>query len=55
MKHHLITPCIFVAAIALYAIGLTVGATALFIVGGALELWVWGRVMRKPKPSAGRT
>ena len=55
MKHHLLTLLILVLAVALYAVGMVAGASALLFLGAALELWFWVRVMRRAKPSVGGT
>ena len=54
MKQHLFTLLVLAAAVALYAIGMGTGAAALLLVGGALELWFWVRVMRRARSSAVR-
>ncbi len=46
MKHHLLTMLILLAALALYAIGMNGGGSALLAAGAALELWFWVRAMR---------
>ena len=52
MKHRLLTLFILVGAVALYALGMSQGASALLFIGGGLELWFWVRVMRKARSSA---
>ena len=47
MKYHLLTATILVAALALYAVGMTKGGFAVFLVGVALELWFWVRIIRR--------
>jgi hypothetical protein len=44
MKRHLFTLTLLLAAIALYAYGLVVGATLLLLVGVFTEVWFWLRV-----------
>jgi hypothetical protein len=46
MKYHLLTVAILLFALALYAMGMNGGGSLLFLVGAALELWFWVRVMR---------
>lgn len=47
MKHRLITIGIFVAAIALYGAGMTVGSMLFFAAGIVCELWFWSRIFRR--------
>jgi hypothetical protein len=52
MKHHLLTMLILLAAIALYAIGMGGGGSALLVAGAILELWFWVRAMRGSRRAA---
>jgi hypothetical protein len=52
MKHHLLTMLILLAAIALYAIGMGGGGSALLAAGAVLDLWFWVRAMRGRRRAA---
>lgn len=60
MKYHLLTAAILLAALGLYALGMTSGGLVAFLMGAALELWFWVRVIKRsrlagrPLPSAER-
>lgn len=45
MKRHLITAVILLAAVAMYALGMSGGGLALLLAGGAFELWFWVRAL----------
>ena len=47
MKRHFLTTAILIAALALYAAGMTIGGSALFLMGAACELWFWFRMLRR--------
>lgn len=49
MKRHLFTVAIFVAALALYSIGMVSGAMLFFAAGAIGELWFWARVLGRRK------
>jgi hypothetical protein len=51
MKYHLLTVAILLAALALYAIGMS-GGGSLLLVGAAFELWFWVRALRGTKRAA---
>ena len=51
MKHHLITAAILLAAVALYAVGLTGGTVLAFVAGASFELWFWVRMFRRGAPT----
>ncbi len=47
MQHHLVTLAWLVAALTCYALGLGLGATALFAAGIVFEIAFWTRLMRR--------
>ncbi len=51
MRYHLLTVAVLLAALGLYAAGLSGGGAALMVLGAALELWFWVRALRG-KPGA---
>lgn len=46
MKYHALTLLIFLAALLVYAAGFAGPFVVLLLVGGALEVWFWARVLR---------
>lgn len=46
MRHHLLSMLILLAAIALYAIGMSGGGAVLLAAGVVLEMWFWVRALR---------
>jgi hypothetical protein len=46
MTYHLLTVAMLLVALALYAVGMHEGGSLVFLMGAALELWFWVRVMR---------
>ena len=48
MNRHLVTMLLLIAALAFYAAGFALPAVTLLVIGGALELAVWVRVLRRP-------
>jgi hypothetical protein len=50
MTRHLITAAILLAAVAMYALGMSGGGFALLLAGGAFELWFWIRAFRVGEP-----
>ncbi len=49
MSRHLISALILLAAIGLYAMGVSQAAGILLAVGFVFEMWFWVRVSSKPK------
>jgi hypothetical protein len=53
MQRHLATIAILLAALALYALGLSGLGAAAFVAGVAFELWFWARLLgRRTSPGA---
>jgi hypothetical protein len=51
MNHHLISALILMAALGLYAMGITTTASFLLIFGFIFEIWFWLRVSTSSKKS----
>jgi len=52
MKYHLLTTALLILALALYAVGATAGSSFVFLVGAAVEVLFWVRVLRRPRHSS---
>jgi hypothetical protein len=46
-KHRLVTVLFLIAALACYAVGLALPATAMLIIGAGFELTFWVRLLRR--------
>jgi hypothetical protein len=49
MNYHLLSAALFLPAVALYALGASSGTTFLLLLGTAVEIVVWVRVLRPPR------
>jgi len=50
MNHHVVTVAILLAALSLYGVGASSGASILLFAAASLEFWFWARILRPGKP-----
>ncbi len=53
MSYHLVTVGLLLLALLAYVAGAVVHGTALFFLGGALELWFWFRLLKRKRRDGG--
>jgi len=49
MNRHVVTVAILIAALSLYGVGASSGASILLFGAASLELWFWARILRLGK------